>query len=64
MAMALVRCSSRVLSAISAVMAAEIAPAPWIARPTMTQPMWLAMAATREPLANSRRPMMMMRFRP
>ncbi|OIQ64366.1 hypothetical protein GALL_540830 [mine drainage metagenome] len=35
MAMALVRCCSRVESAISAEIAAEIAPDPWIARPMM-----------------------------
>ena len=35
-AMALVRWSSRVRSAASAITAAEIAPAPWIIRPTIT----------------------------
>ena len=40
MAIALVRCSSRVRSAVSAITAAEMAPAPWIIRPTIT--IWMS----------------------
>ncbi len=36
-AIALVRCSSRVRSAASAITAAEIAPEPWTIRPNITQ---------------------------
>src|SRR5450830_89620 len=63
-AIAFVRCSSRVESAIKAVTAAEIAPAPWMARPMMTQVMSLAPAATKEPTANRIKPITMIRLRP
>ena len=41
MAIALVRCSSRVRSAVSAMTAAEIAPAPWMMRPRIT--IWMSL---------------------
>jgi hypothetical protein len=56
MAMALVRCSSRVRSAVNAMTAAEIAPAPWMTRPRITMLMSVAIAATKLPMAKMARP--------
>ncbi len=64
MAIALVRCSSRVMSAANAITGAEIAPAPWSARPTITMVMSEAQAATKLPSANTSNPMTMIRFLP
>ncbi len=63
-AIALVRCSSRVRSAANAVTGAAIAPAPWIARPRMTVWMSDAHAATKLPNAKNSRPMTITRFLP
>ena len=63
-AIALVRCSSRVRSAASAVTAAEIAPAPWMTRPTMVSQMSSASAAMKLPSANSSRPKTITGLRP
>ncbi|MCY1458774.1 hypothetical protein D9M71_761870 [compost metagenome] len=53
MAMALVRCCSRVRSDSKAITAAEIAPAPCRMRPAMTPQMLSALAASRLPRANT-----------
>ena len=63
-AIALVRCESRVLSAMNAVTAAEIAPAPCTARPRIVVTRSCAPAATKLPAANSSRPNTMTRLRP
>ena len=63
-AMALVRTSSRVWSASSAVTAADTAPAPCSERPTMSQPRVGAAAARKLPAANTSRPKMITRLRP
>ncbi len=63
-AMALVRTASRVRSASKAVTAAEIAPAPCSARPSVSHSSVGAQAATRLPMANSAKPAWMMRLRP
>jgi hypothetical protein len=59
-----VRSSSRVASASSAVSAAAIAPAPCSARPAMTPPMVVLVAATTLPQAKIARPMTMTGTRP
>ena len=64
MAMALVRTLSRVRSAINAVTAADTAPAPCRARPTIRPVSESASAATRLPAANTAKPPTMMRLRP
>ena len=56
MAMARVRTSSRVASASQAVTAAEMAPAPWMARPMVIQNTSDAWAQTTLPATNSKRP--------
>ncbi len=56
-AMARVRTTSRVRSAVSATTAAEMAPAPCRQRPAMTQPMLAPDAATKLPMANTTRPL-------
>ena len=58
-AMVLVRCSSRVRSAASAITAAEIAPAPWMKRPRMVSQMSSASAAMKLPSAKRMSPMTM-----
>ena len=63
-AMALVRTSSRVKSASSAVTAAEIAPAPCSARPATSQFKSGAQAATKLPSANISSPATITRLRP
>ena len=63
-AITLVRCSSRVRSAASAVTAAEMAPAPCNTRPTMTQVMSGAQAATKLPSAKISRPATITCLRP
>ena len=63
-AIALVRCSSRVTSAASAMTAAEIAPLPWIARPMMINHTSFAKAAIALPRANSSRPPKITGLRP
>ena len=63
-AMALVRTASRVWSASSAVTAADTAPAPCSARPTSSPVSESAMAASRLPAANTKRPSTMTRLRP
>ena len=63
-AIALVRCSSRVASAMNAVTAAEIAPAPCTARPMIVQKMSSADAAMKLPAANSTRPATITGLRP
>ena len=55
-AIARVRTSSRVRSAVSAITAAEMAPAPCSARPTIVQPIVGAQAATKLPSAKTTRP--------
>ncbi len=55
-AIALVRCSSRVRSAVSAITAAEIAPAPCITRPRITVAMSCATAAMKLPSAKINSP--------
>ena len=64
MAMALVRTTSRVWSASSAVTAADTAPAPWMARPHSRPSMVVAMAAITLPTANTSRPSAIRRLRP
>lgn len=64
MAITLVRCSSRVRSAASAVTAAEIAPVPCSTRPAIIQCMSGAQAATKLPSANSSKPKTMTGLRP
>ena len=63
-AMALVRTSSRVWSASSAVTAADTAPAPCSERPTISQVRSPAAAATKLPAANTARPATITRLRP
>ncbi len=63
-AMARVRTESRVRSAVNAITAAEMAPAPWMVRPTITHAMVGAHAATKLPSANSSRPKMITGLRP
>ena len=63
-AIALVRTSSRVVSAKKAVTAAEIAPAPCSVRPMTSQSRSGAQADTKLPPANSSRPAMMTGLRP
>lgn len=63
-AIALVRTTSRVWSAKSAVTAAETAPAPCTARPTSSPLTLSAKAASRLPSANTSKPAMMTRLRP
>ena len=63
-AMPLVRTSSRVRSASSAVTAADTAPAPWMARPTISICTPPASAATTLPSAKTMRPMTMIFLRP
>ena len=60
----LVRTLSRVPSAMKAVTAAEIAPAPWIARPAISQCTLGAQTATPLPTANSARPARITGLRP
>ena len=55
-AIALVRCSSLVKSATRAVIAAEIAPAPWIARPRIIISIRSEEPDTKEPRANKIKP--------
>ena len=63
-AMPLVRTSSRVRSASSAVTAADTAPAPCSARPIISPWMLPASAASTLPAANTSRPATMTRLRP
>ena len=63
-AMPLVRTSSRVWSASSAVTAADTAPAPWMARPMMSICTLPASAATALPRANTSSPTTMTFLRP
>ena len=55
-AIALVRCVSRVRSAVNAITTAEIAPAPCRMRPAITPPIESAAAAIKLPAANIARP--------
>ena len=64
MAIALVRCSSRVRSATSAITVLAIAPAPCRVRPRMIPSTLSAMPATTLPRANSASPPMMIGLRP
>ena len=63
-AMALVRCSSRVRSAVRAMTAAPIAPKPCRARPAMTPHIVSASAATTLPAAKISSPATITRLRP
>ncbi len=63
-AIVLVRCSSRVRSAASAITAAEIAPAPWMHRPRIVSQMSCAAAARKLPAANTSSPNTITRLRP
>ena len=63
-AIALVRTSSRVWSASSAVTAADTAPAPCNARPAISQPSVGAAEAMKLPAAKTSRPAMITRLRP
>ncbi len=63
-AMALVRCRSRVRSAVSANTTAAMAPAPCNARPAMIQAMCSARAATTLPAAKTNNPIVIMVLRP
>src|SRR6185503_3232903 len=63
-ASALVRFSSVVRSATSARITEPTAPAPWSARPTMTPPIEVDMAATALPSANRTRPATIITLRP
>ncbi len=63
-AIAFDRCESRVLSASSAVIAADTAPAPCSARPTVSPSSVWACAATQLPTAISNRPAVMTGLRP
>ena len=63
-AIALVRWSSRVRSAVRAITAAPIAPSPCRARPATTPHIVSASAATTLPAAKMSRPALMTRFRP
>ncbi|MNW20167.1 hypothetical protein D3C71_2204410 [compost metagenome] len=56
MAMALVRCCSRVRSESNAITAAEMAPAPCSTRPAITPQMESALAARAAPAAKISRP--------
>ena len=64
MAIALVRCSSRVRSAVSASTAEAMAPKPCSPRPRMTPQMLSALAATALPAANISSPATMTFLRP
>ena len=63
-AIALVRCSSRVRSAVKATTAEEIAPAPWMERPRMVIQMSSVAAATKLPMANKIKPNTITGLRP
>ncbi len=63
-AIARVRTSWRVRSAVSAITAAEIAPAPCIDRPAIVHQMFGAHAATKLPNAKSSRPTTIVGLRP
>ena len=64
MAIALVRFSSAVRSAMKAMTADDTAPIPWMTRPTMIHVMSCAIAATKLPSAKMSSPVAMTGLRP